>query len=230
MSERSMVRTLLLTLFVCAATACGPRYPAMEDKLVPQILLEPRERPALRPGVALRAIPGKGVDLTKLSEGFVSKLYHDVAGYCTIAYGHLLDKGPCTDANSAEFKSGITEPRGAELLLSDMSRAQFVVLDAVEQPNELTDGQFGALCDFVYNAGGRAFRSSTLLKRINEGRFDDVPTQLRRWVNAGGKPWPGLVKRREREIDLFFEGLPKPRVAPGLSEPVTPLSVGQPES
>lgn len=222
-----MVRASLLILALCALTACG--VPEREDKLTPKILEEPRGRPTLPEGVAFRPMPETGLALTKHSEGFEAKLYHDVAGYCTIAYGHLLDRGPCTEANSAEFKHGITEPRGAELLVSDMALAQYVVLNAVQNPSALTDGQYGALCDFVFNVGGGAFRSSTLLKRINEAKLNEVPTQMRRWVYSGGKPWSGLAKRREREIELFFEGQPMPRSLPAADEPVTPLNVGEPE-
>jgi hypothetical protein len=31
---------------------------------------------------------------------------------------------------------------------------------------------------------------------------------------AGGKELAGLKARREREIDLFFDGLPKPKAPP----------------
>jgi lysozyme len=42
-----------------------------------------------------------------------------------------------------------------------------------------------------------------LLKLLNQGQHDQVPTQLRRWVMAGGRKVKGLVNRREKEIRLW---------------------------
>ena len=72
---------------------------------------------------------------------------------------------------------------------------------------------YASLCDFVYNTGAGNFAGSTLLIVLNRNEYDNVPSQLRRWVIAGGKPLDGLRVRREREIALFFEGLPTPKAA-----------------
>lgn len=222
--KRPATRLVSLAAVVCVA-ACTQRVPTL-DKLTPGIFLEPRPRPT----IPLRPVSDKGLDLTKSSEGFVATLYHDVAGYCTIAYGHLVNRGPCTDGNSAEFGAGVTEVRGSELLVQDMASAQLVVMNAIPSWRDLTDGQFSALCDFVYNVGGGAFRSSTLLKRILEGKHTEVPAQMRRWILADGKPWAGLIVRREAEIQLYFDGQPIPRSVPAPSDSLDPLNVGMPEA
>ena len=46
-------------------------------------------------------------------------------------------------------------------------------------------------------------RASTLRKRVNAKRWDDVRTELMRWTKAGGKELRGLVKRREAECALI---------------------------
>jgi hypothetical protein len=46
-----------------------------------------------------------------------------------------------------------------------------------------------------------------LLKAVNGGQSDEAPAQFRRWVFAGGKKWPGLVQRREGEINLYYDGM-----------------------
>jgi lysozyme len=51
--------------------------------------------------------------------------------------------------------------------------------------------------------GTQAFKSSTLLKKLNQGLYDEVPAQLRRWNKAGGKVIQGLINRREKEIVLW---------------------------
>jgi len=78
----------------------------------------------------------------------------------------------------------------------------------------LTDGQFAALTDFVFNVGSTNFKSSTLLTVVNAKQLDRVEGQFKRWVMAGGKPWPGLVTRRGREVEVFFDGLTQSRALP----------------
>ena len=68
---------------------------------------------------------------------------------------------------------------------------------------ELTQEQFDALVVWVYNLGPTNFKNSTLLKRINEGNFEDVPYQMKRWNKAGGKVLLGLERRREAEAKMF---------------------------
>jgi len=200
----------------------GSDFPTM-DRMTAGIFLDDPERGLLPPGVELRSVYDRGIDLTKTSEGFVSNLYNDAAGYCTIAYGHLLKRSNCDGTEPPHFLRGVTEPQGAELLIEDMAGAQVTVMTSVEA--DLTDGQYAALCDFVFNVGSRNFRSSTLLKVVNAGDFPSVPFQLRRWVFAGGREFPGLKTRRENEIELFFDGLPIPRVAPPAEMDLEPIDI-----
>lgn len=115
----------------------------------------------------------------------------------------------CDGSEIPEFRRGISEPEGTVLLRGDMGRAQLAVMTAVTV--ELTDAQYAALCDFVFNVGSTNFKKSKLLAVVNSRDFDQVPTQLLRWVKAGGKEVPGLVNRRERQIKLFFDNAPIPR-------------------
>lgn len=197
--------------FALLIGGCHPKgaadFPTV-DRMTAGIFLEAVERAALPPGMELRPIFDRGIVLTKTSEGFRSNLYNDAAGYCTIAYGHLLKRANCNGTEPPHFLRGVTEPEGTELLVGDMGAAQVAVMTSVDA--ELTDSQYAALCDFVFNVGSGNFRRSTLLEVINEKDFPSVPFQLRRWVYAGGREFPGLKTRRENEIELFFDGLPTP--------------------
>jgi lysozyme len=199
-----------------------------EDTLTPGIFLGPEERAVLPQGMELRPIFETGLQLTKTSEGFRSRLYNDAAHYCTIAYGHLIKRAPCNGTEPGEFRKGVTEPRGAKLLVADMEQAQIAVLTGVRV--DLTDGQYAALCDFVYNVGGGNFKSSTLLRMVNARRHDQVPFQLRRWAKAGGRELPGLVTRREREIDLYTAGSGVERGVPAAGEDLSPIDIRTGES
>ncbi|MEO8134021.1 MAG: lysozyme [Betaproteobacteria bacterium] len=213
----------MLCTSLIAACSTMDTTQSVEDALTPGIFLDLEGRAALPPGVELRNVYAKGLDVTKASEGFRNRMYNDAAKYCTIAYGHLIKRAPCSGDEPGEFRQGMSEPKGAELLVKDMEKARLAVMTLVKV--EMTDGQYAALCDFVFNAGGGNLKTSKLLQAINANQFDRVPAQFRRWTLAGGKEWPGLKTRREREIDLFFDGLPKPKAAPPEGEDLSPIDI-----
>jgi GH24 family phage-related lysozyme (muramidase) len=66
-----------------------------------------------------------------------------------------------------------------------------------------TQGQFDALVDFAYNAGAHNLQTSTLLRKHLAGDHAGAQQQFARWVYAGGKILPGLVKRRASEAALY---------------------------
>lgn len=184
----------------------GQGFDTFSEALTPGSLLETYTRRTTIPeGTILREVYPKGLNLTKISEGFRNRLYNDAAGYCTIGFGHLIKKSRCNGAEPLEFKNGITNEKGEQLLVIDMNWSKYAVMKSVFMP--LTEGQYAALVDFVFNVGSGNFNNSTLLKVVNQRKLNQVPGQFRRWVKANGKTWPGLVTRRNDEIDLFFEGV-----------------------
>lgn len=211
-------RAALCTVLVLAACASPTTvsFPDL-DKPVPGIFLD-TTRAALPQGFVLRPVYDKGLTLTKVSEGFVPRLYNDPAGYCTIAYGHLIKKRRCDGSEPREFFPQVSEPRGTALLVEDMATAQYAVMTMVRDSASLTDGQYAALVDFTFNVGTENLRRSTLLRLVNARKYDQLPREWSKWVLAGGKTYPGLVTRRARELDLFFEGLPHMRAAPPAAE------------
>ena len=135
-----------------------------------------------------------GMELLKRSEGFRNRVYLDVAGLPTIGYGHRL-------LHSDSFLNGIDEPQAANLLACDVRDAEQAVERMVKVP--LTQGQFDALVDFTFNLGAGRLASSTLLKSLNAGRYDDVAGQLLRWDHAGGQENAALKARRQAEAELW---------------------------
>jgi len=61
------------------------------------------------------------------------------------------------------------------------------------------------LCAWIYNLGPTNFGNSTLRKVLNEGKYDEVPQQIKRWNKSNGEVLNGLIKRREAEA-LLFQG------------------------
>ena len=76
----------------------------------------------------------------------------------------------------------------------------------VESLGEWNQPQFDALVSFAYNLGFYKLKTSTLLKTIKEGgNMRAIKQEFKKWIYAGGKVQPGLVKRREWEAKRFFE-------------------------
>ena len=75
----------------------------------------------------------------------------------------------------------------------------------VNQP--LTNNQYDALVSMAFNIGNTGFCDSTLVKRINEGDYQEVPNEMQRWNKArvGGtlQSLQGLTNRRVTEAKLF---------------------------
>jgi GH24 family phage-related lysozyme (muramidase) len=159
-----------------------------------------------------RKLSKAGARLIAGFEGFRAELYNDAAGHCTIGYGHLVHHGRCDGSEPAEFRKGITREQALDLLLEDAAQAADAVNRNVQVA--LSQDQFDALVSFVFNVGAGAFGESTLLRMLNEGRYDAVPKQLDRWVKADGRTLEGLVRRRKAEGALFREG-PTPRPVGG---------------
>jgi len=137
-------------------------------------------------------------------EGFSHSLYNDAAGHCTIGFGHLVHRGSCNGNEPIEYLMGITQQQGLEILHHDGQLAVQVVHRLVKQP--INQHQFDALVSFTFNLGATNLNRSTLLKKVNAGRFNEVPREFKRWVYAGGRVLKGLQKRRAAEAQMFSCG------------------------
>jgi len=155
-----------------------------------------------------------GVRFVASFEGFRARLYDDPAGHCTIGYGHLVHPGACDGSEPASLQAGVTEAQARDLLAADLDLAAGAVRELVTV--DLNQAQFDALASFTFNVGRGNLRSSTLLRKLNQGAYDDVPAQLRRWVRAGGRVLPGLERRRAAEGNLFSTGSYNTSAAQGL--------------
>jgi lysozyme len=87
------------------------------------------------------------------------------------------------------------------LLRQDVKPKAAAVNQSVRVP--LFQGQYDSLVSWTFNLGEGALKSSTMLKKINAARHDEVPGQMKRWNRAGGKVLKGLERRREAEAALY---------------------------
>ncbi len=145
-------------------------------------------------GLAMELSPA-GLELIKRSEGFRESVYTDVAGFPTIGYGHRLQPGE-------SFPNGVTELEAQAILTADAGDAEQAVSRLVKVT--LTQGQFDALVDFVFNLGAGRLAGSTLLVDLNAGHYSTAAEQLLEWDHAGGIVVAGLKARREAEYNLWM--------------------------
>ena len=94
-------------------------------------------------------------------------------------------------------------PQQAELfLVEDLHYFETQVRTLINVP--FTQHEFDATVSFTYNVGAGNLESSTFRRRINNG--EDKATcfkeEFPRWVNGGSGPMPGLVARRNAEVEL----------------------------
>ena len=147
----------------------------------------------------------EGLALLKSLEGVEREPYRDSAGLLTVGCGHLLTKDELSAGKIQcgetiiRWKDGpLTDDEITALLNEDTGWAEACVEACVHVP--LSQHQYESLVLFAYNIGSNAFRQSTLCRVLNDGNYAAVPTQMARWVHAGGRVVPGLVTRRVREI------------------------------
>ncbi|NEX92963.1 lysozyme, partial [Caulobacter sp. 17J65-9] len=163
-----------------------------------------------------------GIELIESFEGLRRKAARLPDGRWTIGYGHTL---------SAREGAEVTAEDAEALLLFDL-------LPVVEAVNglvfvELTQNQFDALSAFAFNVGVDAFRSSDVLKRVNEGRLTEAACAFDLWRKAdiAGEEMvlDALIRRRAAEKALFLtpaDGVvptPTPLVRPAYDPAMAPL-------
>ena len=141
----------------------------------------------------------EGLDLIKLYEGYSSSPYLCPAQHWTIGYGAIWGMD---DKRVTEDHPDINEDQADYLLRRDVKKSEMAVLRHIRVP--LEDGQFNALCSFVFNLGSGALQSSTLRRKINRGDYIGAADEFPRWVYAGGRRLKGLVRRREHERSMFM--------------------------
>jgi lysozyme len=135
-----------------------------------------------------------GIDLIKKYEGCRLTAYVDSAGVWTIGYGHT---------QGVKQGDKITQDQADKALIGDLTESENCINAVCRK--ELTQNQFDALVSFVFNVGCGAFRSSTMLKYINLGKFTQAALEFPKWNKSVGKVLDGLTKRRESEQLLFVK-------------------------
>lgn len=143
------------------------------------------------------------VPVVEKLEGVEYKPYKDIAGIPTVCAG-------ITGTDVIMGKT-YTAQECRELLGKHMLVATKAVDNAVTV--EIPVGMRAAMYSFTFNAGQGAFKNSTMLKLINQGKFEQACDQLHRWVyykdpkTKKRKVSPGLKNRRAEEYQYCMMGV-----------------------
>lgn len=141
------------------------------------------------------------LSIAKPFEGFEANPYPDPGtGGEPWAFGF----GSTLDADEKQVTAqtpAITYNAACDLAMRDMYRAFSAIASDITAP--LTVHEIAAVMDFIYNVGAGNFKSSTLLRLLNQRKYGLAAGQFERWDQAGGRVMAGLLRRRVAEEKVF---------------------------
>lgn len=129
-----------------------------------------------------------------------NRVYLDPVGIPTVCDGHT------ETVTKADVGKVFSDAVCRRLLKKDTRNAEAAVQRLTKVP--ITQNQYDALVDFVFNVGEGNYASSTLLRKLNAGDCHGAAAQFPRWNQARGRVLPGLVTRRADERQLFEPDCP----------------------
>lgn len=139
----------------------------------------------------------QGVAFIAAQEGVVTRAYRDAAGIWTIGVGHTAAAGPPIPARGMT----VTRDEALAIFASDLPRYEGRASAALGPgPQTVFDG--GVSFDFNTGAIDRA----SWVGRLKAGDRTSARAALLKWNKAGGRVIAGLVRRREDEARLIFDG------------------------
>ncbi len=177
------------------------------------------------PRAPLRKVNDAGLQLIQTFEGLYLEAYQDPVGVWTIGWG-------CTEGVYPGMK--ITKAQAEAMLTQELIQFEEAVARAVEV--EINHNQSSALISFCYNLGGYSLFRSTLLKYLNQGKYQEAADEFLRWdkakIGTRLQVLPGLARRRRAERSLFLSEswewarYWQPKRVLKLAEPGQPLIQG----
>jgi lysozyme len=124
-----------------------------------------------------------------VAEGYRDNAYIPVAGDVpTIGFG---------TTQNVRMGDKITVPQALNRALVDVQKFEGAMKRCVKVP--LHQYEYDAYLSLTYNIGEGAFCRSTLVRLLNQQRYDEACKQILRWDNFQGRPLRGLTIRREKE-------------------------------
>ena len=134
----------------------------------------------------------KGLHLTEQFEGCRLIAYPDSKGVPTIGYGHT---------SGVYIGMKCTLEQAGLWLSEDIQCASDKVNMLIKI--QLTQEEFDAVTDLVFNIGTSNFEHSTLLVLLNKNDLTGAANEFSKWDRCGGVVIAGLLRRRLAEKEEF---------------------------
>lgn len=145
----------------------------------------------------------RGILFISSFEGFSAKPYLCPANIPTIGFGNTF----YLDGRKVSLKDEAISRTEALELLKGVIEKHFNINSFVKI--KINQNQFDALSSFAFNVGLGAFKSSTLVKKLNSGDFAGASLEFEKWnkitVDGEKKELAGLSRRRKEEKEMFLE-------------------------
>lgn len=153
------------------------------------------------------SIDQSGIDLMKSMEGCILHPYLDKAGIPTIGIGSTYYE----NGNKITMSDpSITLDRAISLFQNTLLTYERAV-DSYTR-DDINQNMFNALVDFTYNEGTTAFKTSTLLKKVNANPSDpEIRVEFMKWVKVRNPHTHELEtddwqeKRRGLDANMYFK-------------------------
>jgi lysozyme len=124
-----------------------------------------------------------------VAEGFRDHAYIPVAGDVpTIGFG---------TTENVKMGDKVTVTQALNRAMVDVQKFEGAIKSCVKVP--LHQYEYDAYTSLAYNIGSGAFCRSTLVKLLNQQKYEEACKQILRWDFFKGKPLRGLSVRREKE-------------------------------
>lgn len=142
-----------------------------------------------RKDVAAISLSATALVAIVLHEGYKENAYIPVAGDIpTIGFG---------TTSGVKLGDRTSPEKALQVALKDINNFEGALKQCVKVP--LSQGEYDAYISLSYNIGSSAFCRSTLVKKLNEQRYEESCKEILRWNKYKGKELPGLTKRRQEE-------------------------------
>ena len=148
-----------------------------------------------RATVAGLALSATALVSIAMHEGFRSDAYLDSVNVPTIGFG---------TTENVKLGDKIDPVKALQRKMADVQKFEGALKQCVTVP--LHQYEYDAYLSLAYNIGPTAFCKSTLVKRLNEQKYEEACKQILRWDRAGGQQLLGLTRRRQAEYKQCIGG------------------------
>lgn len=146
----------------------------------------------------------------------ILKAYNMGDGMITVGYGHAQRESK----SNLQVGDSITYQQAEEFLEHDISMAEKYlnnVLDKWEKEEiqvNISQGMYDAMVSLIFNMGIGNFRKTEFIQLVKKGKYEKAKER----ILSTAVTYPGHVKRRKREAELFGSDIPQNTTEPPATD------------